>query len=63
MCLYPASQMANGHLHKHKFDFQQNKDKSKYEVVNSLNHTFRYIDDISPLNDKENFDNYVYVLK
>ena len=32
--------------------------KSNYAIAKSLNHTFRFIDDISPLNDKGNFDKY-----
>ena len=32
--------------------------KSNYSVARSLNHTFRYIDDISPLNDNGNFEKY-----
>ena len=58
MGLDPAPQMANAHLHKYEFDFQQKMAKSNYAVAKSLNHTFRYIDDISPLNDKGNFDKY-----
>ena len=58
MGLDPAPQMANGHLHKYEFDFQQKMAKSNYAVAKSLNHTFRFIDDISPLNDKGNFDKY-----
>ena len=58
MGLDPAPQMANGHLHKYEFDFQQKMAKSNYAVAKSLNHTFRFIDDISPLNDKGNFYKY-----
>ena len=58
MGLDPAPQMANGHLYKYEFDFQQKMAKSNYAVAKSLNHTFRFIDDISPLNDKGNFDKY-----
>ena len=50
--------MANAHLHKYEFDFQQKMSKSNYSVARSLNHTFRYIDDISPLNDNGNFEKY-----
>ena len=32
--------------------------KSNYGVAKSLNHTFRFIDAISPINDKENFEKY-----
>ena len=32
--------------------------KTNYQVAKSLNHTFRYIDDITPLNDKGNFEKY-----
>ena len=56
MGLDPAPQMANAHLHKYEFDFQQKMAKTNYSVARSLNHTFRYIDDISPLNDKGNFE-------
>ena len=31
---------------------------TNYSIARSLNHTFRYIDDISPLNDNGNFDRY-----
>ncbi len=58
MGLDPAPQMANAHLHKYEFDFQQKMSKSNYSVARSLNHTFRYIDDISPLNDNGNFEKY-----
>ena len=57
MGLDPAPQMANAHLHKYEFDFQQKISKTKYYVAKYLNHTFRYIDDISHLNDKGNFTN------
>ena len=58
MGLDPAPQMANAHLHKYEFDFQQKMSKTNYSVAKSLNHTFRYIDDISPLNDNGNFEKY-----
>ena len=58
MGLDPAPQMANAHLHKYEFDFQQKMSKRNYSVARSLNHTFRYIDDISPLNDNGNFEKY-----
>ena len=58
MGLDPAPQMANRHLHKYEFDYQQKMAKSNYAIAKSLNHTFRFIDDITPLNDKGNFDKY-----
>ena len=58
MGLDPAPQMANRHIHKYEFDFQQKIPKSDYVVAKSLNHTFRLIDDMSPLNDMGNFDKY-----
>ena len=58
MGIDPAPFMANGHLYKFEFDFQQEMTKKNYAVARSLNHTHRYIDDISPLNDKGNFDKY-----
>ena len=58
MGLDPAPQMANAHLHRYEFDFQQKMSKTNYSVARSLNHTFRYIDDISPLNDNGNFDKF-----
>ena len=54
MGLDPAPQMANGHLHKYEFDFQQKMAKSNYAVAKSLNHTFKFIDDSSPLDVKGN---------
>ena len=50
--------MANGTLHKEEFTFQEQMTKTNYQVAKSLNHTFRYIDDITPLNDKGNFEKY-----
>ena len=38
--------------------FNKRMAKSNYVVAKSLNYTFRFIDDISPLNDKGNFDKY-----
>ena len=56
--LDPAPHIANGHLHKYECDLQQKMAKSNYAVAKSLNNIFRFIDDISPLNDKGNFDKY-----
>ena len=39
MGLDPALQMANGHFHKYKIDFQQKMAKSNYAVAKHLNHT------------------------
>ena len=58
MGLKPAPQRANGTLHKEEFSFQEHMTKTNYRVARSLNHTFRYIDDITPLNDKGNFEKY-----
>ena len=58
MGLPPAPQMANGTLHKEEFTFQEQMTKTNYQVAKSLNHTFRYIDDITPLNDRGNFEKY-----
>ena len=58
MGLDPALQRANGHPYKYEFDFQQKMAKSNYAVAKSLNHTFRFIDDISPLDEKGNFYKY-----
>ena len=58
MGIDPAPFMANGHLYKFEFDFQEKMTKTNYAVARSLNHTHRYIDDISPLNDKGNFEKY-----
>ena len=58
MGIDPAPFMANGHLYKFEFDFQEEMTKKNYAVARSLNHTHRYIDDISPLNDKGNFEKY-----
>merc|ERR1712082_215626 len=58
MGLDPAPRMANAHIHKYEFDIQQKMSKSNYSVARSLNHTFRYIDDISPLNDNGIFEKY-----
>ena len=54
----PGPFMANAHLYKYEFDFQTNMRKNNYKVARSLNNTFRYIDDISPINDKGNFIKY-----
>ena len=53
-----SPQMANGTLHKEEYFFQEQMTKTNYLVAKSLNHTFRYIDDITPLNDKGNFEKY-----
>ena len=54
----PGPFMANAHLYKYEFDFQTNMRKNNYKVARSLNNTFRYIDDISVMNDKGNFIKY-----
>ena len=54
----PAPQFANGHLHFYEFKFQKEHLYTNYAVAKSLNHTFRYIDDISPLNDNGVFEKY-----
>ena len=56
MGLDPALKIANGHLHNYKFDFHEKMAKSNYTVAKSLNYTFRFIVDITPLYNKENFD-------
>ena len=58
MGLAPAPQMANGTLQKEEYSFQEHMTRTNYSVAKSLNHTFRYIDDITPLNDKGNFEKY-----
>ena len=50
--------MANGHLYKYEFDFQENKTKHDPKVAKYLSCIFRYIDDISPINDNGCFDQY-----
>ena len=52
--------MWNGHLYKYEFDVQQKMLKIKYSVAKAMSHTFRYIDDIMPLNDKCLFESYRY---
>ena len=58
MGLPPAPQMANGTLQKEEFAFQERMTKTNYAIAKSLNHTHRYIDDITPLNDNGNFEKY-----
>lgn len=47
----PGPFMANAYLHKYEFDFQERNRKCDYGVARSLNRTYRYIDDVSPIND------------
>ena len=58
MGLDPAPQMANGHLYIYEFDFQKKMIHTNYSVARSLNHTHRYIDDVSPINDNGVFEKY-----
>ena len=58
MGIDPAPFYANGHLYKYEFDFQEEMTKKNYTIAKSLNHTHRYIDDISPLNDRGNFEKF-----
>merc|ERR1712074_172767 len=51
----PEPFMANAHLHKYEFDFQERQTKINYKLARSLNYTFRYIDDVSIINDNGNF--------
>ena len=55
----PGPFMANAHLHKYEFFFQEKNRKVDYGVAKSLNYTFRYIDDVTPINDKGNFCRYM----
>ena len=54
----PGPYMANAHLHKYEFTFQDNKRKTNYKVARSLNYTYRYIDDVTPINDGGNFSQF-----
>lgn len=54
----PAPYMANAHLYFYEFKFQELQTKQNYSLAKSLNNTFRYIDDVTPLNDKGNFSKY-----
>ena len=55
----PAPFYANADLYYCEFKFQEKYTRTNYKVAKSLNHTFRYIDDISPFNDKGNFKRYI----
>ena len=54
----PGPFMANAHLHKYEFEFQDNNRKNNHKLAKSLNYTFRYIDDVSPINDNGNFSKF-----
>ena len=47
----PGPFIANSHLHEYEFDFQCKNQKSNYKLGKNLNYTFRYIDDVTPIND------------
>ena len=51
----PAPYMANGHLYKYEFAFQDKNRKTNYKLAKSLNYTYRYIDDVTPINDSRTF--------
>ena len=51
----PGPYMANAHLHFYEFSFQELNRKKNYSIARSLNYTFRYIDDVTPINDGGNF--------
>ena len=55
----PGPFMANAHLHKYEFSFQELKRKTDYKTAKSLNNTFRYIDDVTPINDNGIFSQYM----
>ena len=54
----PGPFMANAHLHKYEFEFQDNNRKNNHKLAKSLNYTFRYIDDVSPINDNGHFSKF-----
>lgn len=54
----PAPYMANAHLYFYEFKFQELQTKQNYSLAKSLNNTCRYIDDVTPLNDKGNFSRF-----
>ena len=49
---------ANRHFYKYEFDFQENKSKQDPKVAKYLFYIFRYIDDITRINDNGSFDKY-----
>ena len=51
--------MVNAHLYKYEFEFQDLNRKTNYKLAKSLNYTFRYIDDVSPINDLGNFSKHI----
>lgn len=51
----PAPFYANADLGVCEFHFQERMQKQNYAIAKSLNHTHRYIDDVSPLCDRGNF--------
>ena len=55
----PGPFMANAHLHYYEFAFQEKYRKTNYGIARSLNHTFRYIDDVTPINDSGNFQKHM----
>lgn len=55
----PGPFMANAHLYKYEFEFQDLNRKTNYKLAKSLNYTFRYIDDVSPINDLGNFSKHI----
>ena len=55
----PGPFMANAHLHKFEFQFQEHNRKNNFGLAKSLNRTFRYIDDVTPINDNGNFSKYL----
>ena len=58
MGLPPAPQIANATLYHDEFKFQEIMTKQNYKIAKSLNHTHRFIDDISPFNDNGNFEKF-----
>ena len=55
----PGPFMANAHLYKYEFEFQDLNRKTNYKLAKSLNYTFRYIDDVTPINDLGNFSKHI----
>lgn len=55
----PGPFMANAFLHKYEFDFQVKNRKENYNCAKLLNRTFRYIDDVTIINDKGTFYKYI----
>ena len=46
-------------LYREEFNFINSKLRSNYGVEKKLNHTHRFIDDVNPKNDNDNFGKFV----